>query len=334
MTRTLRIWPAVLLAISLTRPAAAAPAPAVPAVPAAPQADVGDPLAEQAKQHFQRGVTSYKDGDLDAALAEFNKAYETRPDYRVLYNIGQVQAERHDNATAITVLRQYLKDGDAQLDTERRASVEQTLRDLAKRVGAVTINVNVPDAEVLIDGTSVATMPLAAPLVVNAGVREITVRKGGETAPARRVTVAGGDSLQLDFRLGGGPGPALAAPVAAPVRPIPTRVWIAYGAAAALGATAGTFALLTRRADQNLDADLAHYPGDRAQIDGQRTALKWRAGLTDGFAAAAVIAAGVGTYFLLAGPSGSESASGQGRSTQVSLAPSPSGAALSVSGAF
>jgi len=292
-----------------------------------------DNTVEEAKQHFKRGVSFYKDGDLDAALAEFNKAYETRPDYRILYNIGQVQAERHDNAAAVKVLRQYLKEGEpGEIADDRRGEVAHTLRDLSKRVGSVTVTANVTDAEVVIDGVSVGAIPLGEPLAVNAGIREFTVRKGGRTAPPRRVTVAGGDVLQLEFRL----KPEVreeGAPIAeTSARPRRTRVWVAYGAAVALGVGAATFGLLARRADKDLDADLGQFPGDRAQVDDDRSRLKTWAAMTDGFAGAALIAAGIGTYFLLAGPSVSDSEGPPRRSAQISLL--PSGASVSFSDSF
>lgn len=149
-----------------------------------------------------------------------------------------------------------------------------------------------------------------------------------------RVTIAGGDSLQLEFRLGGDARRDLAARESAPAAgPKRTRVWVAYGAAAVLAAGAGTFALFAQRANKDLDADLGRYPGDRAQMDDDRSRLRTWAGLTDGFAAAAVIAAGVGSYFLLSGPSAGETAPpGPSRAAQISLL--PAGAALSLAGTF
>lgn len=323
MTRLCRTWFVATLAsiwaLAIVPPEAAA-------------ADTNN-VVEMAKQHFLRGVSFYKDGDLDAALAEFNKAYETRPDYRVLYNIGQVQAERRDHAAATRVLRQYLKEGDRELDGERRATVEQSLADLAKRVGSLIVTANVPGAEVLIDRVSVGVLPLEEPLIVNAGVREITVRKDAAVAPSRRVSVTGGEALRLEFRLEtetGSREPAAATVAPSGGSPHRTRVWIAYGTAALLGAGAATFALLTRNADKVLDADLARFPGDRSQIDHDRIHLQTWAGLTDGFAAAALIAAGVGTYFLLSSPA-SESPPPR-RTAQVALL--PSGATLSLSSTF
>jgi len=320
-----RISPAVVLvstlALSTVGPKALAAEPA-------------DDAVEQARRHFTLGVTFYKDGDLDAALAEFNKAYETRSDYRVLYNLGQVQAEKHDFAAAMKALRRYLKDGGREIDEQRRIAVDQALRDMSKRVAAITVTANEDGAEVLVDGVAVALTPMTEAMAVNAGIREITVRKAGETATAQRLTLAGGDAVRLDFALGGGGAAGrsmepLAQTMAAPRR---TRVWIAYGAAAALAAGAVTFGLLVRRAQDDLDADLGRFPGDRTQIAEDRDRLKLRAGLTDGFAGAAVIAAALGTYFLFSAPAGRESAPSSAPAAQVSLL--PSGAALSLSGSF
>jgi len=297
-------------------------------------ADAVEDSVEQAKRHFTLGVTFYKDGDLDAALAEFNKAYETRADYRVLYNIGQVQAERHDFAASMKAMRRYLKDGGREIDEPRRVAVDQALRDMSKRVAAVTVTANEAGAEVLVDGVAVALTPTAEALAVNAGIREISVRKGGETATARRLTLAGGDAVRLDFSLGaGGAAGRSMEPQAQPVAVAPRpRVWIAYGAAAALAAGAVTFGLLVRRAQDDLDADIGRFPGDKGQINQDRDRLKLRAGLTDGFAGAALIAAALGTYFLFSAPAASESAPSSAPSAQVSLL--PSGAALSLSGSF
>lgn len=323
MTRLFRAWLVAALASILAL--AIVPPPAV-------AADAGN-VAETAKQHFLSGVTFYKDGDLDAALAEFTRAYETRPDYRVLYNIGQVQAERRDHAAATKALRKYLKEGDRDLDSGRRAAVEQTLAEMAKRVGSLIVTANVASGDVLIDGVSVAVLPLEEPLILNAGVHAITVQKDAVTAPARRLTVTGGEALRLDFRLESDASREPAAPSLVPsaISPRRTQAWIAYGAAVVLGASAATFAILARNADRVLDADLGRFPGDRAQIDYDRNRLRTWAGLTDGFAAATLIAAGVGTYFLVSSQSGSEPAPLR-RPAQVALL--PSGVALSLSGSF
>ena len=58
------------------------------------------PATEQARAHFQRGVDYYTEGDLAAALVEFERAYALQPAYRLLYNLGQVTYELRDYAAA------------------------------------------------------------------------------------------------------------------------------------------------------------------------------------------------------------------------------------------
>jgi tetratricopeptide (TPR) repeat protein len=53
-----------------------------------------EPDTSEARMRFTRGVKLYHEGSYDAALAEFTKAYRLAPNYRVLYNLAQVQAER------------------------------------------------------------------------------------------------------------------------------------------------------------------------------------------------------------------------------------------------
>ena len=310
---------------------------AVVLAPHAFAADEGNAAIEQARQHFGLGVQFYKDGDLDAALAEFNKAYESRADYRVLYNIGQVQAERHDNAAAIKVFHEYLKMGGNDIADDRRKVVERSLRDLSARVGSVTVTTNLPDGEILVDGVVVATLPLTEPLAVNAGIREINVRRAGQVATARRLVVAGGESVNVELTV----GPALSegAPPALSLSPATkatsashTHAWVAFGTAAVLGAASVTFGLLARRADHDLGTDLDHFPGEAAAIQQDRSQLKTWAALTEGFGAAALIAAGVGTYFLIWGASGAEEPRPSVRTARVMLL--PSGAAFSFSQLF
>src|SRR6188768_2257405 len=115
----------VLLAITSTSALAAAE----PAAPAAGSASA----TTEARERFQRGVSLYREGSFDAALAEFRRAYEIAPNYRILYNLAQVQVERHDSVAALTLFGQYLQQGDTEIDAERRAQVERDMQSLRGR---------------------------------------------------------------------------------------------------------------------------------------------------------------------------------------------------------
>ncbi len=82
------------------------PSLALAADDVAPQADV-----DVGRAHFQRGVSLYRSGAYDAALAEFTRAHEAAPNYRILYNLAQIQAQRHDYVTSLALFQKYLDDG-------------------------------------------------------------------------------------------------------------------------------------------------------------------------------------------------------------------------------
>src|SRR5205823_3161495 len=66
---------------------------------------------DEGRKHFQAGVQFYKEGDFRAALIEFKRAYESAPNYKVLYNLGQTNLELQDYAQALTSFQKYLTDG-------------------------------------------------------------------------------------------------------------------------------------------------------------------------------------------------------------------------------
>src|SRR5687768_14883146 len=98
-----------------------------------------DPVAEpgsvdEARARFQRGVELYREGSFDAALAEFNKAYQLAPNYRVLYNLAQVQTERHDYIAAVKMMEKYLEEGGGDIAPERKDQVTKEIATLRGRV--------------------------------------------------------------------------------------------------------------------------------------------------------------------------------------------------------
>lgn len=262
-----------------------------------------DDVVARAKEHFFRGVSFYKSGSLDAALAEFEKAYEIRPDYRLLYNIGQVHAERHDDSAALKALTSYLAEGGAEIPPERKAAVEEAVAAHRGRVASVVVTSDTDKGEVLVDGVVAEVLPLKGPVSVNAGIREISIRLNGRTSLPKRLTLAGGDKVEVNLSLD---RPLLPVALEAPAEPranesphIPRRAWAAFAAAGLFAGGAVTLGVLTHRAKTDFDRDLNAYPGDRSRIDDDRRRARWLAGFTDGAAAAAVLSLGIGCYWAL-----------------------------------
>ena len=176
-----------------------------PPATAQPQESLGaaldtDPQVAQAREHFQRGVTLYTDGDVDAALLEFKRAYELHPTYRLLYNLGQVSAERHDYVAAEDYFRRYLQTGSGSIDNQRRMEVQEEIKRLQSRIGRVSVLTEPDEATVYIDDLNVGKAPLRDYRVA-AGRRQVRVDLAGYKPTIETIDVYGGQTQTLRLAL-------------------------------------------------------------------------------------------------------------------------------------
>jgi hypothetical protein len=309
---------------------------ALAAAPALAQAPVENPRAvEEARTRFQAGVQLFHEGSFDAALAEFRKAYQLVPTYRVLYNIAQVQFELHNYVEALKTFRQYLAEGGAEVPADRRGQVEGEIQKLERRVSLLEVVVDVDGADILVDDVPVGISPLRLPIMVNAGVRRITATRPGRVTTARSLTVAGGDRVRVELSLpevvtARAPEQALApVPATAPRADRPrTKMWVAMAVTAALGVGAGTMALVTRQAKHDFDDQLRSFPTTKEAVDRARHHMVVDAAITDGLAGAALLAAGFTVYFAVSHGSDEPEA----RHAQIHVAPALGG--VTVFGSF
>lgn len=311
-----------LAGVSASAPAAHAQANDATGVAPAETADV-----EQARKHFNQGLKLYKDGDFDAALVQFERAYAVKANFKVLYNIAQCYFELHQYVEARDTLTRYLKDGAGAIDAERQSAVQTDLSELQRRIAHVVVNVNLAGATVYVDGKKAGNTPLAGALDVNEGQRTIAVETSDRGTKQRIVRVAGGEeqTVSLDFAA---PSPtastsAVQPPVDAASRPatrgLGAGFWVTGGAALALGAGAGVTGYFALKARDDHDRDLARFGVTSDQLDDSRKRAKNFALTSDILAGSAVVCAGIATVLLFTHDSGSE---------QVGLGVGPGNVAL------
>jgi tetratricopeptide (TPR) repeat protein len=275
---------------------------------AAPETPPRDATAvDEARQRFQKGVQLFHEWSFEAALAEFRKAYQLAPSYRLLYNIAQVHYELHNYVDALKAFRQYLTEGGTEVPTDRRTQVEAEIRKLEGRVGYIEVVANV-EGQVSIDDVPVGLLPMKTPILVNPGMRRVSVTKPGFGTTARNVTIAGGDHAKVELELNEAVASARTGPDAgkkgtargeASTSKPKTAMWISLAATGALGVGAGVFGLLAQDAKKDFEHELGVYPNTKAEIDDARSAMQRNAAITDGLAAAAIVAAGFTVYFAV-----------------------------------
>jgi hypothetical protein len=183
---------------------------------------------EAGRSHFDRGVDYYRDGNTNAALIEFKRAYEASPNYRVLYNLGQVANALNDYVEAQRYFQRYLDEGGSEIAAERRAEVYSVVTKLAGRIALVTVECNVAGAQILVDDVAVGTAPLAKPLRLSAGTRHLSAAMSGRPRTERVIEAVGGESQTVALEL---------APPPEAAEPKPSVVYRETNSSAVPGAT-------------------------------------------------------------------------------------------------
>jgi hypothetical protein len=284
----------------------------------------------EAHKRFQRATELYEESNLAGALAEFRKAYALAPNYKVLYNIGQLCFLLQDYPCAYTSFSRYLGEGSADLSPERRDEVQRDVNRLQARVAKLRIVASKPGAEVTIDDVPVGKTPLPEPVLVAAGRPRVQVVLPGYAPVSRAVEVAGMESADVEVDLV--PSSVAASPLSGVSRstlretpgargyaPVPKLPWVITGVlVAAAGATGG----LALWSSNDLKKQREGYiGGDPAVLDDRALRTRRLALATDLLIGTAVVAAGVATYLTVSTPR-----------SELALTVSPAG--VSVNGAF
>ncbi len=298
----------------------------------------GDGRAEDSDQksaraHFKLGIELYESGKYDEAAVAFSRAYELRPSYKILYNIAQTENERGEYVLALDAYRRYLADGGERIEKRRRTTVLSEIERLEGLVGAIIVHSEPDGAHVFVDDRRVGETPLAEPIQVDLGDREVVVRLEADEIHRELVTVAGGKLVEVE--------------VAAPTETSAAEdgsggrlwTWIAFGAAGAAALTGGVLggvALSERRAIED-DCVGGHCPAGLAD-DGDRVrGLSVGADVAFGVAAAAA-AAGVVLFFVEPGPGEEPEDDPTAAEESVSVRPewyaTPEAAGISIQGRF
>lgn len=168
--------------------------------------------AEEARIHFKQGVEFYKDGEFEQAATEFHRAYELRPNYKILFNLAQTENELKNYAKALEAYIRYQVEGGDEIPEKRQKQVQSEIDRLNNLVGVVEVLCPVKDAEVTVDGEYKGDTPLPYTLIVDVGKHEILVKKGMKELHRRVFRIAGGQRITISV---GGKQSAQAAAAAA-----------------------------------------------------------------------------------------------------------------------
>jgi PEGA domain len=264
----------------------------------------------EAQRRFQRATELYEEeNNLPGALAEFRRAYAVAPNYRVLYNIGQLCFLLQDYPCALDAFTRYLGEGGSEVPAQRREEVQRDVTRLQTRVAKLRIISDKPGAEVMVDNVTVGKTPLREAVMVGAGRPQVRVTLAGYAPFTRVVEVASMETANVQVELLPlTAGSVAETPATVTTRPgrdeapsasrAPVYGWIATGILAAAAGTTGFLALRASNDNKKeLERDLMNTDGlAETSSRAKRLALT-----TDILLGATVVAAGISTYLSLSG---------------------------------
>ncbi len=271
-----------------------------------------DKANDEAKSRFKRGADLYDEGNYRGALIEFERAYQLVPNYKLLYNIGQVHLQLLEYAKAQVAFSRYLKEGGSDVNSSRREEVRGELERVKTRIGRIVVT-TAEGAEVLLDDESVGTAPLSQPIVANTGRHTVTVVLPGRAPQSRVIDVAGLETANVtlgntvpqetprDNGNAGNGGPSLVSRQAAAAPAVKSKgpmiiMWVTTGV---LAVTGSIFAGLAFGAAADLAKAKATLGVPQATLNTVASRTGSMSAVADIFGLAAIVAGGISVWLTV-----------------------------------
>ncbi len=160
------------------------------------------------RERAQRAAQLFDEGKLDAALAEYRRAYAQTPNFRVLYNIARVYDELGDAVQAVEHYRRFLVEGSEHVSPARRQDIESRIAEQQRRIAELWITTSVEGALLSVDGTVVRDArgaplrtPLTAPIRLSAGRHTVLAHTAHHRSLERDIELAGGVDTRIELAL-------------------------------------------------------------------------------------------------------------------------------------
>jgi hypothetical protein len=152
---------------------------------------------DEAKTHFERGVSLFEDRSFDGALVEFQKSFELKPTPAALQNIAVCQKSLHRYTDAIATLEKMVQDFGAQLSPEDKKAAQDAVREMTNLLGTVVLRVTPPDARVTLDDRAVDESERKSGVRVSSGEHRVVAEAQGRKRFEQIVKIVSGENKTI-----------------------------------------------------------------------------------------------------------------------------------------
>ena len=195
MSRSMKPFGTLTLILFSAWSGAASAADAKPSKPTSPV------VRDSADEWFDKGSSAYDAHRLKDAEIAFLEAWKLKKTPDIAANLGQVESELGKHRQAATFFSYAVKNAAPTDSQEARRDVKQRLDDERKLVGLVHVRVNVVGANVLLNGESLGTAPLADDVFAEPGSVTFTAKLAGHIDARAVVEVGKGSSSEAVLEL-------------------------------------------------------------------------------------------------------------------------------------
>jgi len=162
-----------------------------------------EPLDKEASDRaFTEGSSAFESGDDHKALESMRAAFASYPDYRTAGGLGQVElhlGHHRDAAEHLEFsLRNYPSDG----DPTGKGHIMGGLKDARQHVATVNLSGQIDGTTFVLDGVTVATLPVEHDLFIEPGEHQLGFTKPGYEPKFLKVYLAAGAIEVIDVELG------------------------------------------------------------------------------------------------------------------------------------
>ncbi len=133
---------------------------------------------------------------LEGALAEFQAAWKLFPAAPILFNVAVTQRKLGLRGEALRTFERYLAEA-GEIAPERRAAVEEEIREIRSQVAEVRVVVAGGPAELWVDGRAIGSTPLADALFLLPGTHTFKAVRQGAIPAEKQLEVLSGKSYDL-----------------------------------------------------------------------------------------------------------------------------------------
>lgn len=156
---------------------------------------------ERASEAHSQAVAAQREGRKEDAIERYRAAWALFKDPGFVCNLGGLEAELGRAKDAAQSFSTCLRFMEPKVKQVLGKKVEHELSKMRALVGELSVEANVPDAEVTVDGKVVGKLPLPDPIFVDPGSHGVEVKAPGYEPDARLAVFHAGSSILIRSRL-------------------------------------------------------------------------------------------------------------------------------------